>query len=394
MGNRQPIKRRALLKHSTAVAVSALAFPMINTGMARLASAENTKYSIRAIDLVRQSFTVDMKHALSLYPKTVETYLTDPDSFDEKIWQEFRDSGLNIIQTTVETIKDTLLDYALHNSFLVSKQNYFVRIDSVDDFDKVVGTDKIGMILGSENSTHFQTLDDIERYYQLGQRISQLTYNSRNLIGSGATERFDGGLSDYGVSVVEKMNTIGMAIDLSHCGDRTTLDALSLSKSPVLITHSVARKLNPSHPRTKTDEAIRKMAKTGGVMGIAFLRVFIRDREPTTLQHAIDHFEHIVRLVGIDYVAIGSDIALYGYDSLPRAYVEATKSNLKPGTYKFRDKDDIEGLNHPRRIYDLTEELIRRGYIDSDISLILGGNAKRAISAAWNSGDTVTRVRP
>ena len=393
MGNRQPIKRRTLLKHSTAVAVSALAFPMINTGMARLASAENTKYSIRAIDLVRQSFTVDMKHALSLYPKTVETYLTDPDSFDEKIWQEFRDSGLNIIQTTVETIKDTLLDYALHNSFLVSKQNYFVRIDSVDDFDKVVGTDKIGMILGSENSTHFQTLDDIERYYQLGQRISQLTYNSRNLIGSGATERFDGGLSDYGVSVVEKMNTIGMAIDLSHCGDRTTLDALSLSKSPVLITHSVARKLNPSHPRTKTDEAIRKMAKTGGVMGIAFLRVFIRDREPTTLQHAIDHFEHVVRLVGIDYVAIGSDIALYGYDSLPRAYVEATKSNLKPGTYKFRDKDDIEGLNHPRRIYDLTEELIRRGYIDSDISLILGGNAKRAISAVWNSGDTVTRVR-
>ena len=385
MRNRQPIKRRTLLKHGTAVAVSALAFPMINTGMARVASAENIKYSIRAIDLVTQSFTVDLKHALSLYPKTVETYLTNPDSFDEKIWQEFRDSGLNVIQTTVETIKDTLRDYALHNSFLASKQNYFVRIDSVDDFDKVVGADKIGMILGSENSAHFHTLDDIDRYYQLGQRISQLTYNSRNLIGSGATERSDGGLSDYGVSVVERMNETGMAIDLSHCGDRTTLDALSLSRSPVLITHSVARKLNPSHPRTKSDEAIRKMARTGGVMGIAFLRVFIRDREPTTLEHAIDHFEHVIRLVGIDYVAIGSDIALYGYDSLPRAYVEATKSNLKPGAYKFREKDDVEGLNHPRRIYDLTEGLIRRGYNDSDISLVLGGNAKRALSAAWRT---------
>jgi len=182
---------------------------------------------------------------------------------------------------------------------------------------------------------------------------------------------------------VERMNKGGLLIGCSHFGDRTTLDALSLSKSPVLITHSVARKLNPSHPRTKSDEAIRKMAKTDGVMGIGFLRVFVRDREPTTIEHALDHFEHVIRLVGIDYVAIGSDIALYGYDSLPREYVEATKKNLKPGTYKFREKDDIEGLNHPKRIYDLTEGLIRRGYNDSDISLILGGNAKRVLSAAW-----------
>lgn len=386
MTDSRPIKRRTLLKGGSAVAASVLGFPMINTGTARVASADDAKYSIRAIDLVKQTFTIDLKHALSLYPKTVETYLTNPDSFDEDIWQEFRDSGLNVIQTTVETIKDTLRDYALHNSFLAGKQDYFVRIDSADDFNKVVGSGKIGMILGSENSAHFQTLDDIDHYYQLGQRISQLTYNSRNLIGSGATERSDGGLSDYGVSVVEKMNRIGMAIDLSHCGDQTTLDALSLSNSPVLITHSVARKLNPSHPRTKSDEAIRKMAETDGVMGIGFLRVFVRDREPTTIEHALDHFEHVIRLVGIDYVAIGSDIALYGYDSLPREYVEATKSNLKPGTYKFREKDDIEGLNHPKRIYNLTEGLIRRGYNDTDISLILGGNAKRAVSAAWMTG--------
>ena len=385
MSNCQTMKRRTLLKHGAAIAVCTTGFPMINTGFAGAGSADEMKYSIRAIDLVQQSFTVDLKHALSLYPKTVETYLTDPDSFDEDIWREFRASGLKVIQTTVETIEDTLLDYALHNSFLAGKRDYFVRIDSVDDFDKVVAGGKIGMILGSENSAHFQTLDDIDRYYQLGQRLSQLTYNSRNLIGSGATERSDGGLSDYGVSVVEKMNSIGMAIDLSHCGNRTTLDALSLSKRPVLITHSVARKLNPTHPRTKSDEAIRKMARTGGVMGIGFLRVFVRDREPTTIEHALDHFEHVIKLVGIDYVAIGSDIALYGYDSLPREYVEATKSNLKPGTYKFREKDDIEGLNHPKRIYDLTEGLIRRGYNDSDISLILGGNAKRALSAAWNS---------
>ena len=89
--------------------------------------------------------------------------------------------------------------------------------------------------------------------------------------------------------------------------------------------------------------------------------------------------------MGIEHIAIGSDIALYGYDSLPRAYVEATKANLKPGTYKFREKDDVEGLNHPKRIYDLTEGLIRRGYNNSEITMILGANAKRALSTAWAS---------
>ena len=381
MTNYQSSSRRNILKQGAAITLGTLGFPMINRAV--VAAADESKYSIRAVELVNNSFNIDLKHALSLYPETVKSYLTNPGSFTEKIWQEFDSSGLNVIHTTVETIQDTLRDYALHNSFLADMHRHFVRIDSIDDFEGLKASNKIGMILGSENSAHFRTLDDIDVYYQLGQRISQLTYNSRNLIGSGATERSDGGLSDYGVSVVEKMNQVGMAIDLSHCGDKTTLDTLSLSRSPVLITHSVTRALNQSHPRTKSDEAIRQMAKTGGVMGIGFLRVFIRDKEPTTIEHALDHFDHVIKLVGIEHISIGSDIALYGYDSLPRAYVNATKANLKPGTYKFREKDDVEGLNHPLRFYDLAEGFIRRGYNDSEIALILGGNAKRALSGAW-----------
>lgn len=384
MITRSPVNRRTMLKGSAAATLGVLGFPFLSKSAVPVAGISNREYSIKAIDLVKTSFAIDLKHALSLYPKTVESFLTRPDSFDDQTITAFRNSGLNVIHTTVETIKDTLHDYALHNSFLADKHNFFIRVDSTDDFDRVLRNNKIGMILGSENSDHFRSLDDIDRYYQIGQRISQLTYNSRNLIGSGATERSDGGLSDYGVAVVERMNKIGMAVDVSHCGDQTTLDALALSKSPVMITHSVARALNPSHPRTKSDEAIRKMAHSEGVMGIGFLRVFIRDREPTTIEHALDHFDHVIKLVGIEHVAIGSDIALYGYDSLPRAYVEASKANLKPGSYKFREKDDIEGLNHPKRIYDLTEGLIRRGYNESEIGLILGGNAKRTLSAAWS----------
>lgn len=128
---------------------------MINTSVVRAAALDNKKYSTRSVDLVAQSFNFDLKHALSLYPKTVESYLTNPDSFTDEVWKDFHNSGLNVIQTTVETIEDTLRDYALHNSFLASKHEYFTRIDSVDDFDKLAGSGKIGMILGSENSSHF-----------------------------------------------------------------------------------------------------------------------------------------------------------------------------------------------------------------------------------------------
>ncbi len=376
--------RRIFLKHAVATAAAAT-FPTPGFSTDSAPAAGDRKYSSRAVDLVASAFPIDLKHALSLHPLELRTWLTDPDTFDEDVWAAFRSTGLKVVQTTLETVDDTLLDYAWHNGFLAAHRDRFVRITGADDFEKVLGTDRIGMILGSENSTHFNSLDDIDLYYGLGQRVSQLTFNSRNLIGNGATERVDGGLSDYGVAVVERMNRIGMAIDLSHCGDRTTLDALEFSKKPVIFTHAVTRSLNPGHPRTKSDEMIRKMAATGGVIGIGFLRVFVRDREPTTIEHALDHFDHVIKLVGIEHIAVGSDISLYGYDALPRELVEASKANLKPGAYKFREKDDVEGLNHPLRLYDLTEGLIRRGYSDENIRLILGGNAKRALTAAWST---------
>jgi membrane dipeptidase len=136
-------------------------------------------------------------------------------------------------------------------------------IDSVADIDEVRHNDKVGIILGLQNSAHFKTVDDVKRYYFAGQRISQLTYNTQNMIASGSTDRIDGGISDYGESVVNAMDDVGMAVDVSHCGDQTTLDAFELSAKPVLITHSNCRVLVPGHPRCKTDEAIKIMASKG-----------------------------------------------------------------------------------------------------------------------------------
>lgn len=218
-------------------------------------------------------------------------------------------------------------------------------------------------------------------FYALGQRVSQLTYNARNLIGNGSTERRDEGLSDYGVAIVERMNGTGMAVDISHCGDRTSLDAFEVSKKPVLITHGNCRALNP-HPRCKTDEAIRKMAAQGGVMGITGVRMFVKADEPTTVDHVLDHFDHVKKLVGPEFLGVGSDIDLYGYDAMPAPERAALHANYK-SSYAFRAKDDIEGISHPKRMFDLTDGLIRRGYSDAELHGILGGNFRRVLGKIW-----------
>ena len=220
------------------------------------------------------------------------------------------------------------------------------------------------------------------KFYGLGQRVSQLTYNSRNRIGNGSTERVDGGISDFGVGIVERMNEVGMAVDVSHCGDQTTLDAFEISTKPVLITHSNVRSLVAGHPRCKTDEAIKKMAATGGVMGITGVRMFVRSEEPTTIEHMLDHFDHVARLIGVEHLGVGSDIDLHGYDAMPEEQNRQLRAGYK-GSYGFRDKIDIEGVDHPKRMFDLTEGLMRRGYSDEDIQGILGANFRRVLGEIW-----------
>ena len=243
---------------------------------------------------------------------------------------------------------------------------------------------KIGVIIGVQNSNHFISPDDVALFYNLGQRVSQLTYNSRNMIGNGSTERMDGGISDFGVKIIEKMNEVGMAVDVSHCGDQTTLDAFDISKKPVLITHSNVRALAPGHPRCKTDEAIKKMAKNGSVMGITGVRMFVKNDEPTTLADLLDQFDYVRDLVGSEHLGLGSDIDLYGYDDMPAEQNKSLRANYK-GSYGFREKIDIEGVDHPKRMFDLTEGLIRRGYSNREIRGIIGENFKRVFSKIWKN---------
>jgi len=166
---------------------------------------------------------------------------------------------------------------------------------------------------------------------------------------------------------VQRMNQIGMAVDVSHCADRTTLDATEASRKPVLITHSNCRALVPGSARCKTDLAIRKMAAKGGVMGVTMVRYFVRSGGPATMEDVLDHIDHVAGLVGVEHVGIGTDVDLQGRDH-----------RTAPAR-----KNDLDGVNYEKKIFDLTEGLVRRNYSKQNIELILGGNFERVLSEIW-----------
>src|SRR6266481_360924 len=392
------MNRRTLLKRASVACAGLLGAPMVNCGAFQLFAQASRKYSTRAIDLVHRATVIDMQNAFCenwagvlepIEKPANDQWFHDPALFKAEDFEKFKESGLTIIQTGVsfalpEPYEVVLKYFASWNSLIAHNSEWLMRLDTPERLDAVKKSGKLGIIFGQQNSDHFRGLDDIDYFYSLGQRVSQLTYNRRNLIGSGSTERNDDGLSDFGISVVQKMNALGMAIDVSHCGDRTSLDACESSKQPVLVTHSNCRALNPNHPRCKTDDLIRRLAKTGGVMGISSFRSFVKNSEPTTVEDVLDHFDHVARLAGVEYVGVGNDSVLQPDDSLSPEERKKQQSYYK-SSYGFRDKFYIEGLNHPQRAFDLTEGLIRRKYSDADIEKILGGNFKRALNQIWRN---------
>ena len=381
------ITRRETLKQIALASAGLVAAPMLNRGRFRLFAHSPIEYSSRAIDLVGKSTVIDMLSVLTLDFNKQASWLNNPDLFQSSDLQPFIDSGINVFHQSVgmggpNAYESALQYFARWNGFIANDGDHFMRIDSVADLKRVKKSGKIGVLLGLQNSEHFRRPEDVDFFRGLGQRVSQLTYNSRNLIGNGSTERRDEGISDFGIAIIQQMNKVGMAVDVSHCGDRTTLDAFEISKKPVLITHSNCRALVPGHPRLKTDEAIKKVGEAGSVIGITGVRMFVKGDEPTTVEHVLDHFDHVKKLIGSEHLGVGSDIDLYGYDAMPPELNKQLRAGYK-GSYAFREKIDIEGLNHPKRMFDLTEGLVRRKYSDSEIEGILGGNFAIVLGQIW-----------
>ncbi|HEX7914769.1 dipeptidase [Rudaea sp.] len=371
-------ERRRMLKAIAAAAALSLSPSLLRAAPVAPAQAKR-KYSKKATNIVQRALVIDMLAPLKLdfNPEAFSLPLGEADA------EMFRNCGITAFHNSVGvgSYDEALQFIAAWSGFAGRNSEVFSLVGRVDDIDRAKAKRKIAVVMGLQNADQFRTPADVKDFYDLGLRCAQLTYNTQNLIGSGSTERVDGGVSDYGVKIIEAMNDAGMLIDVSHSGDRTTLDAIELSPRPIAITHSNCRALN-NHPRLKTDEAIKKLAAKGGVMGITGVRNFVKDKEPTTIEDIVDHIDHVVKLVGIEHVGIGSDSDLTGYDHMPKDQYEKLKAAYK-ASYSFRSRIDTDGFDHPQKVYDLTEALLRRGYGEANIQAVLGGNFRRLLGATW-----------
>ncbi len=348
---------------------------MINLGRFRLFADDRSPVSARALELVQRSMVVDMLGLLTLDWPKLWSWQRDPAAFGPADFQTLRASGVKVFHPAVDPDDPHPYEAARGwlsgwDRLLQRRPDCFVRIGYGRDFQRVQAEGKIGLLIGFQSSSHFRTAADVASFHALGQRVSQLTYNARDRIGCGCFEAQDTGLTPYGAEIVSAMNRVGMVVDVSHCSERTCLDAFAVSRQPVLITHANCRTLT-ANPRCKSDTVIRAMAARDGVMGITAVAAFVSGRPPATLDHVLDHFDHVARVAGVEHVGIGSDVAADAVD--PR-------TGLALARYAVR------GMPPARRIFDLTEGLIRRGYDDRSIELILGGNFQRVLDRIWGEG--------
>jgi membrane dipeptidase len=385
------VSRRAALKAMAAAAVGA---PAMLRGRYRVFAASPERYSARAIRILESSLVIDMLNQFRFpdyaeSPPRITGWLNHPESFTADDYAPYRDSRIDVFAlgsgpAEYEAAVKFLADW---NGFLATHSDLFIRVNSVDDIERAHRTRKVGILLTWQEAAEFRDADDVNTLQGLGLRVAQLTYNYANRIGSGFLEQRDGGLTVFGRSILKRMNDVGVAVDLSHCADQTTLDAIEASTKPVIFTHANCRALVPGHLRCKTDEAIRQMAITGGVMGISFLRFLNRAAEPVTIENVLDHIDHVTMLVGVEHVGIGSDLDIVGNPNP----VNGPAAPDPPNFDRYRVHRDpagritIAGLDHPKRMFDLTEGLIRRSYSDKEIGQILGGNWARALTQIWTT---------
>jgi len=290
-------------------------------------------------------------------------------------------SGYTGFNTSLDSkdLTSALESLAQWKSRIEDHPNRLMGALSAEDFITAKKENKVAVMFGFQNATMIEkSIDNLDVLYAEGIRWIQLTYNERNLLGDGCTERTNSGLSDFGIEAVLRMNELGIIVDVSHCGRQTTLDGIEFSKVGVSMNHTMCEALYKEHPRAKTDQQIRAMAEKGGIMGIICLGYMIGP-DPggqTTLETYIDHIDHAVNVAGIDHVGLAADFAIEGLEAngatrenwfIPRL------SRFKP-SYQVRWPPWIPELDRVERYQDVAIAMEKRGYKYEEIAKILGKN--------------------
>lgn len=240
-------------------------------------------------------------------------------------------------------------------------------VTSADEILAAKQTGKIGVFPTVEHLAISDALHRVDVLYSMGVRMAGLTYNLQNSIGCGLTESRDSGITDFGAAVIERMNDLGMAVDVSHAGYKTASDAIERSKAPIIFSHNASHSLRPTW-RTRKDDELIACAKRGGLVAVTAVPNALSDSPTQDIGCVLDHYDYLVNLVGVDHVGIGTDTLIGDHVGYHRKMMGRGLFGGMPAPY-------LNGLESPADGKNLIRGFITRGYSDVDIRKLAGGNA-------------------
>ena len=304
---------------------------------------------------------------------------------DEEVYRHLWEGGFTAINATVavwEGARETLRNISSFHRDFEAHSNYIRPVTSIADIHAAKRENRVGIIFGFQNSSPIEDdLDLVEIFYRLGVRVIQITYNDLNFVGAGCYERQDVGLSQFGVDLIKEMNRLGMVVDLSHVGYKTTMDAIEVSEQPVWFSHTNPRQ-QQDHPRNKTDEQVKALVAKGGVVGCNIFPTFLKSGYDSTIEDFLDAIEYWVDLAGIDYVSIGLDFT-ENHSEEWFHWLMAGKlkdSTVFPIPFPIRLP---EGITRSDEAPNITAGLLTRGYSEEEVQKILGLNVIALLETVW-----------
>ncbi len=280
---------------------------------------------------------------------------------------------------------DVVTDLGMRQADIAHQDDVTV-VSRVADIERAHAEGRVGIVFGLEAATPIENeLDRLDVLYGLGLRQIGIAYSDSNSLGSGLAEKVDGGLTSLGHRAVRRMNRLGLAIDVSHSSDRTSLDVCRASDAPVLLTHGGARAVWDI-PRMKPDDVLRAVAGTGGVIGMsAAPHTTVSAAHPRhSIDSVMDHLGHCIDLVGIEHVAFGPD-TLYGdHVGLHTVFADLLGLGDAPPAPAHEKVAYVDGLENPTENFaNICGWLVQHGFSDDEVRAVVGGNVLRALRGTW-----------
>jgi membrane dipeptidase len=302
---------------------------------------------------------------------------------DERVLERLHRGGVTAVVATIaawHAPAEALALIAALGKLAEARADIVMPVRTVADIAAAKAGRRVGLIMGFQDTAPIgDDLGLLATYHALGVRVVQLTYNFANRVGAGCQAPEDGGLTPFGREVVREMNRLGILVDVSHCGPRTTLDAIAASERPIAITHANARRFF-DHPRNKSDAAIRALAARGGVIGAVAFGAMLTRRLPATLADYIAAIDDLVALAGVDHVGLGPDFM----EEMPAEVAAQVLKGLPPAMLQqFQALPPTQGFASVAAFPGVTAALLARGYLPGEVRAIVGGNWLRLYTEVW-----------